>query len=162
MTEHEDYEAELRAIDAAEVWFGLKNGDVWPANGENMTYKYDAATYNEFYDINLWTAAQPAKLVGGSIPIPLGGLVANIRLFLRRPRWSKGNIFNWTANPATNRLFTWFDKQISTINPVAGLFNHFVEPTPFLDLARRNAPKRQQRLGTWSVEWAGQTVVGGE
>ena len=111
----------------------------------------------------MWTAAVPGKLVAGSVAIPnvLGG-PPPIRLSLRRPRFSHGHEFNWAANPALARHFTWCDKEISTINAVPGLFNRFVDPTPFLDLARLNAPKKQVRLGSWSVVWAGRNpVVGG-
>ena len=94
-----------------------------------MRYHYTAGTLNEFYDINLLTQAQPGKLVGGSLAIPnVGGAPPIIRMFLRRPRYSKGNAYNWATNPATNRFFTWFDKEVSTVQAVAGIFDHFEEP----------------------------------
>ena len=155
-TEFAAYYQALVAFNEAENWFGIKTGAAWP--NDNSKYTYDAANFNEFYPITLWTPGQPGKFVQGGVAIPqIANAYPTFRLFLRRPRFSKGNAYNWVSNPALSRFYSWYDKEISTINPVQGVFNRFPGPTPFIDLARQNAPKTRVKLGFWGVIWAGAT-----
>ena len=153
-----EYEATLLEIDDKELWYGLKNNANWPV--DNKKYKYSQNELNEFYELHLFSVGQQNKLVVGSVAVPQtfgagGNSYPNFRLFLRRPRFSKGNAYNWSANPAQARFFSWYNKEISLANPVAGIFDHFDEPTPFVDLARRNVPKIREKLGDWRVTWGG-------
>ena len=101
---YDTYVAELAAFQEAERVFGLKNTRPYPNNNGN--YRYSATKLNEFWEIFLWSQGHTAKLIqNNNTAIPAAHNAAgHLRLFLRRPKYSKGTHVNWDAHPAPSPI----------------------------------------------------------
>ena len=149
----------------AEEWFGLKNGRPENAPFNNAKYEYDAERFNEFWEIFLWSATRPEKLLPhNNTAIPAAHNDSIIRLFLRRPKFSKGQLRNWATDPGINRLFSWFGKEIDPQGPL----EHRKEgdnlrPTSFSTFGQTNSLIRaigdDDNVGTFAVTWTDTGVI---
>ena len=154
--QYDDYVSNKDAFDEAERLFGLKNGKAYPDN--NTTYRYSATQFNEFWEIHLWDNANTNKFIANNnTPIPAAHVLHGlVRLFLRRPKFSKGVANNWEAHPGLARFYSWYDKEVDPTGPLvhqkvgANLF-----PTGFAQLQQPNNSIRQVIIGDVAVRWRG-------
>ena len=154
-------------IDTAEAVFGLKNNLGEPPSN-NATYRYSPGTFNEFWEIFLYGVGETGKfdaLANNNTAVPgaYDGGMNNTRvsLFLRRPKFSKGQPTNWEANPAQARFYSWLNKEIDPNGPVVHRrIGDNRLPTRFDQFKQEHSDVENIELGTFAVTWAGLGDIG--
>lgn len=144
-------------VQQAEQVFGLKNGNDYDEEGSNNAkYVYSETRFNEFWELFLSSPHETRKILpNNTTPIPVAHVGSTLRLFLRRPKFSKGQLRNWETDPGINRLFTWFDKRIDDNGPVEHRLEGFnTLPTPFNIFGHQRSATVDKAVGEWGVTWA--------
>ena len=158
---YDTYRTKIREVQEAEKEFGLKNARSYPDN--NATYRFSHTKLNEFWEIRLIEphgARKFDELDGGNNNTALPGPVNIVGLYLRRPKFSKGQALNWEMNPALARFYNWFEKQIDPNGPVVHRKVALPLPTPFEQLLQKDTNPSFFGVGEFEVGWAGVGDVG--
>ena len=147
--------------------YGLKN-----AEGDNIHYHAHLNAFGEFYPLKLWSPAFQTRHANtlSNIPANWHGTQVTITsefvLWLRIPRYSKGQALNWSMHPGLARFTQWFDKGVDEdLNNDADVvlggpleelipFKTDDEPTQWHEMAYTNN-YTNTKVGTWSTQWTG-------
>ena len=165
---YNDRVAAFEAAHQADV-YGVKN-----AAGDNIHYHAHLNKFEEFYPLKLWSQAFPGRHVNAlsNIPNTWHGAAVNafneLTLWLRVPRFSKGQKVNWSMHPGLARFNLWYKKEVDgDLNGDASVvlggpleelipFQQYDLPTPWFEMAYTpDVDIRNMHIGTWSTQWVG-------
>ena len=163
---------EFMAAHEADV-YGLKN-----AASENVSYFAHLNGFAEFYPLKLWAPAFTHRHAQALSAIPntwhgnqIDG-TNEFTLWLRIPRFSKGQQLNWSMHPGMARFNQWYQKEVDgdlNADPEVVIgggseelipFKEDPLPTQFHEFAYTPPQDvTDTHVGRWSTQWGGENPV---